>query len=336
MIDQLKPFLYARWRPILGITVGSVCLLASMLPSSVLPFVGQLELAAKTESDAINVTLYEPWNWQQSIQLNTGQFVIDNVFITENPFLEFEENAARHHGQSTSGSLSITPSAGSHLYISYLQIPSQQRLNLSSINKSDLELAVRSTASDQPAKLKGKLNLIGSGEVCQTPLQGEVICHSVTPSKIRPDAPRSIHFQSSSTQFSLHLPIQSAALFENNSVSDIGYWKLGVARNFQEAPFSCGLLDGVLIFTVSDQSRDLWRTDCVTILGTNINITSDWVDGQFHSRIRGSGKTNSDLMPSVLQATIATPWISDIATAMGWIIAFISTLAFLRHPTLEG
>ena len=335
MIDQFKPILYARWKPILGVTVGSVCLLASMLPSSILPFVGQLELAAKTESEAINVTLYEPWDWQQSIQLNTGRLVIDNVLITENPFLEFDDIAARHQ-QSTSGSLTITPSAGSHLYISYLQVPSQQRLNLSSTNKSDLELVVRSTASDQPAKLKGKLNLIGSGEVCQTPLQGDTICNSITPSSIRPDAPRSIHFQSTSTQFSLHLPIQSAALFKHNSVSDIGYWKLGVARNFQEAPFSCGLLDGVLVFTVSDQSHDLWRTDCVTISGTNMNITSDWIDGQFLSRIRGSGQTNSNLMPSVLQATLATPWITDIATAMGWIIAFISTLAFLRHPTLEG
>ncbi len=312
-----------RWKHLLQICACLLCLLASKLP-----YWGNLELAAKTESNALSVTLAEPWVWQDSVKLSAKEIRIDNVLISDNPFVEASPVSDPNISPRVRGSISLSTDSG-QLFLGHLQIPAQRRINITSHNKGYLNLSIHADESIQPVGVRGKITLVGAGKVCQTPTDGETICQSITPSAIRPDAPKAVYFSSADQQFSLSLPLDTLPIFTNQFIGDVGFWELGVAKSFERSSFDCSLQDGVLVFTVENESLDLWRSECVHISGSALKVDAAWINGVVKTRIKGEGYTNRSMMPSTLQALFIKPWLSDIATAMAWIIAFFSAMALL-------
>lgn len=322
-IVALKPALRTRWKPLLQIFACLLCLLASKFP-----YWGNLELAAKTESNALNVTLAEPWIWQDSVKLTATDIRIDNVLISDNPFVEASPVFDPNTSTRVRGSISLSTEGG-QWFLSYLQIPADRRINITSPNQGYLDLSINTAVSIQPVSVSGKITLVGAGKVCQAPAGGESVCHAITPSAIRPDAPKAIYFSSADQQFRLSLPLDRLPIFTSQLIADMGFWELGVAKSFEHSSFECSLMDGVLVFTVENQSLDLWRTECISISGSALNVNASWADGRVQARIKGEGHTNLSLMPSALQALFIKPWLSDIATAMAWIIGVFSAMYLL-------
>ncbi|MCG8536754.1 MAG: hypothetical protein MI808_16820 [Pseudomonadales bacterium] len=309
-----------------SILVALACLLLSLIPYS-----SDLELAAKTQSEVINAQLTQQWHWQPLIELPATKLELQNITLNQDPFInDWVESETPTH-PITQGNLVITKQDTSQLTLSSLQVAATSTVHLSKQPHAGYRLTITKRNSNQSRLLSGKLLLVGPAEVCQNPLNQSPLnatanCTEITPSRLRPDIPKSIHFTSHADSFSIMLPPFDGNLFQSTPIERVRFWRQDIAQDFTSSPFRCALTDGVLIFTVQQQSLELWRTDCIEIWGSSLQVSTQIDQHAIQSQIRGYGQANSQVMPSVLQAKLVNPTISDIATLIGWILLLIPFL----------